>query len=258
MRRLLLALLALTALSGCGGADASLFATAVQKTQAAGGAEIVFQMKMDVPGTAQPVVMTGTGLEDVKARKTQIRMNVPGAGELEVVGDGFVMYMRSELFGSALGGKEWIKIDLERASESLGVDLGAMGKVGQGASEQLRLLESVSDGVTEEGREEVRGVETTHYSATIDLRDYPGQNLDRLIELTGQSEIPTDVWIDDEQRVRRMEWEQVFRAGPVELRAELIAEYVRFGVPVDIEIPGEDEVFDGTELGIQELEQDLG
>jgi hypothetical protein len=230
----------------------------VQKTEAAGGAELVFQMKMEVPGTGQPMVMTGTGLEDVKAGKTQVRLNVPGAGEMEVVGDGYVMYMRSQLFGAALGGKEWIKIDLERASESLGVDLGAMGSAGQGASEQLRLLEKVSDGVTEEGREQVRGVDTTHYSATVDLRDYPGQDLDKLIEVTGQSEIPMDVWIDDDERIRRLEWEQVFRQGPVEVRADLTAEYVRFGVPVDIDIPDDDEVFDGTDLGIEQLEQGLG
>ena len=56
----------------------------------------------------------------------------------------------------------------------------------------------------------------------------PAVRLQRL-ELTGQSEIPVDVWVDDDERVRRMHWEQVFR---------------------------EDDVFDATELAVQQLEQD--
>jgi hypothetical protein len=29
-----------------------------------------------------------------------------------------------------------------------------------------------------------------------------GGDMDKLIELTGQSQIPVDVWIDDDQRIR--------------------------------------------------------
>jgi hypothetical protein len=47
--------------------------------------------------------------------------------------------------------------------------------------------------VTDEGRETVRGVQTTHHSTTIDLH---------------QSEFAVDVWIDDHERIRRFEWAQ--------------------------------------------------
>jgi hypothetical protein len=253
MRRFILALLALTLLSGCGGVDGSLMATAVRNTKAAGGAELAFQMTMPRPGGGEPVVMTGSGVEDLSNERAQVSMQVPGAGEMEVRSERLVMYMHWDVLTSQLG-KDWVKIDLERAYDSLGIDMGA-AQVGQGSSEQLRWLAEMSDGVIEEGREQVRGVEATHYSASVDLRRYPDGDMDKLIELTGQSEIPVDVWIDDDKRIRRMEWDQAISPG--QAPGHIVAEYVRFGVPVDIDIPDDDEVFDATDLGTRALEQEL-
>jgi hypothetical protein len=256
MRRFLLALCALTLLSGCGGGvDASLLATAVRNTEAAGGAELAFQWTFHLPGSDQPVVITGSGVEDVKGQRAQITADVPTAGEMEVIADGFVMYMRFDPLSEMLDGKDWMKLDLERTNEQLGIEVDSLGQVGQGTAEQLQMLEQVSDGVIDEGRELVRGVEATHYSATIDLRRYTGRNIDKLIEITGQSQFPIDVWIDDDEVIRRIEWEQVLGQG--QARMEIVAEYVRFGVPVDIEIPDDDDVFDATELAAQQLEQRL-
>jgi hypothetical protein len=242
-------------LSGCGGVEASLLATAAHNTQEAGGAEVAFRGEMQMPGAGAPLVMTGSGVEDAKAERAQLTMQVPGAGELEAVSDGSTVYFRSEMFGSALGGKEWMKLDTRRTNESLGIDTSALGQVGQSGAAQLKMLEQVSGGVTDEGREHVVGVDATHYSATIDLRNYPGQDLQKLIDLTGQAEIPIDVWIDDDQRIRRVEMEMQFApdAGPM----KMIVEYVRFGVPVDIDIPDDDQVFDATDLAIQGMNQPL-
>jgi hypothetical protein len=267
MRRYLLALLALTILSGCGGAaDSSLFATAVRNTEAAGGAEVVFAMRMEAPGLPEPLAMNGSGVED--ASKGQAHLTFDGAqfGSMEVIADDLTMYMRSDLFSAALGGKEWMKIDMNRVGSSMGLDLGGSGRFGQSASEQLRMLRAVSGDVSEKGREQVAGTDTTRYSATIDLRRYPDvmpedqreaarKGIDRLIEMTGQSEFPMDVWIDDAQRVRRMTWEQSMRQGPVEVKMAITAEYVRFGVPVDIDVPDGDDVFDATDLALQQMEQ---
>jgi uncharacterized protein YceK len=254
MRRLLLALIALTLLSGCGGVDGSLMATAVRNTKAAGGAEVAFQMTVARPAGGQPVVITGSGVEDLSGQRARMTMQVPGAGEMEVRSEGLVVYMGSDMLTGAVG-KEWMKFDLRRAYESLGIDVGPVEQVGQGTSEQLRWLGEMSDGVSEEGREQVRGVETTHYSATVDLRRYPDKDMDKLIELIGESEFPMDVWIDDDQRIRRVEWEQTM--GPGTPSGTVVAEYVRFGVPVDIDIPDDDDVFDATEIGTNALEQGL-
>jgi hypothetical protein len=256
MRRLVLALCALTLLSGCGsGVDKSLIAAAVHKTEGAGGAEIAMQMKMDVPGRDEPMVITGSGVADMTGEHGRMTLTMPYVGEMEAVTDGLTVYVHSDLFARAFGGEEWMKVDAKRTSESLGLDMDSLKQMGGGSSDQLRMLGEVSNDITDEGRDTVVGVETTHYHVTLDLRKYPGQDVDRLIELIGEDEIPMDVWIDDQERVRRMEWEQSFHQAGVDASAELVIEYVRFGVPVDVDIPDEDEVFDMTDLTGQMLER---
>jgi hypothetical protein len=267
MRRYLLALLAVTLLGGCGGAaDPSLFATAVRNTEAAGGAEIVFSMRMEAPGMSEPLEMSGNGVEDASRRRGHFTFESPMTGSMEVVSDDMTVYMRSDLFAAALGGKDWMKLDLRRAMSSFGLDLGSSGQFGQSAAEQLRMLRAVSGDVSEEGHDQVAGTDTTHYSATVDLRRYPDvmpeeqrdaarKGVERLIEMTGQSEIPMDVWIDGDQRVRRMTWNQSIRQGSTEMKMEVSAEYVRFGVPVDVQVPDEADVFDATDLVQRQMEQ---
>jgi hypothetical protein len=258
MRRLLLALSALTLLSGCGGGvDRSIFATAVHQTEAAGGAELAFQWTYHLPGREESLVMTGGGVEDIKRQRARISAEVPVVGgEMEVIADGLVMYMHFDQLSDEIG-REWMKLDLQRASDDLGVDLGATQQFGQSTAQYLKWLEHVSGGVSDEGREQVRGVDTTHYSATVDLRNVPGQNTEKLVELIGQSEFPIDVWIDDEQRFRRLEFEMKLEQGGQEMQMDMVAEYVRFGVPVDIDIPDADDVFDATDIAAQGVQQGL-
>jgi hypothetical protein len=183
-------------------------------------------------------------VEDASNRRAHLTFDSAAMGTMEVVSDDLTMYVRSDLLGAALGGKEWMKIDMKRAMSSMGLDLGGSGQFGQSASEQLRMLRTVSGDVSEKGHERVAGTETTHYSATVDLRRYPDvmpedqrdaarQGVERLIELTGQSEFPMDVWIDGDERVRRMTWKQSIRQGPVDMKMDVTAEYVRFGVQME-------------------------
>jgi len=81
--------------------------------------------------------------------------------------------------------------------------------------------------------------------------------MERIIAATGQEELPFDVWIDDDDRVRRFEMEQTMKRGGVELKVHVTMEYVRFGVPVDIDLPDDDEVFDMTDLALQQMNQAL-
>jgi hypothetical protein len=259
MRRFLLVVLAIALLSGCGGVDGTLFATAVRNTKEAGGAEVAFQWNYDIPGMDKPVVMLGRGFEDVSKRHARITAQLPAEspidGDIEAVVDGPVMYMRAPFLDSELGGKDWMKIDLARTYRTLGVQVDALGQVGQGTAEQLDALAHVSDGVNDEGREIVRGVEATHYSATVDFDKLPDEKLQAIAKLGGDSRIEVDVWIDDAKRIRRMEWAQSLPNDGVQMT--MIMEYVRFGVPVDIEPPDDGDVFDATDVTIQELQQAL-
>ena len=282
VRRCVLLIVASVVLSGCGGAvDASLIATAVQNTEDAGGAELVFEMEMELPGFSEPVVMTGNGVEDAGAQRGQLTFDMsgladlPGAGaicadgcDLDVVADGSSVYMRSKLFATGFGGKEWMKLNLERLGAGMGIPIATPEMAPPSASEQLRMLRAVSGDVTEHGREQVRGADTTHYSATVDLRrtveslpepqrEAALRGVEKLIAASGQSEMPIDVWIDDDERVRRFEMEQTMEQSGIRAKMHMTMEYVRFGVPVEIDVPDDDEVFDATDIALQQLNQDI-
>jgi hypothetical protein len=160
-----------------------------------------------------------------------------------------------------------MKLDLERLGAGMGIPLTTPEMAPPSAAEQLRMLRAVSGDVTDHGSEQVRGVKTTHYSATVDLRhtveslpesqrEAARQGVEKLIELSGESEVPIDVWIDHEERVRRLELEQTMEQSGIQATMHMAMEYVRFGVPVEIDVPDDDEVFDATDIALGQLNQD--
>ena len=84
-------------------------------------------------------------------------------------------------------------------------------------------------------------------------RDAARRGMEKVIAMTGQSELPFDVWIDAEDRVRRVEMEITMGQAGVELKAHVTIEYVRFGVRVEIDVPDDDDVFDATDLALQQM-----
>jgi hypothetical protein len=65
------------------------------------------------------------------------------------------------------------------------------------------------------GTEQVGGLDTTHYTATVDLNKVPNtlpessraaaqQSIPALVKMLGKSTLPVEVWIDNQHLVRRM------------------------------------------------------
>ncbi len=179
------------------------------------------------------------------------------AGVMEMVIDGDVVYMKSPLF-AMLGDedKPWQRIDAEDLQEGGAMSGGAQSDPG----EFLAFLEAAGDDVTEVGTEEVRGVETTHVTATLDLQkmlaDAPADEqaeLEQQLEGLGAAadtftEIPAEAWIDADGYVRRFTMDFDF-SGAAEADPELAGvtmtmtiELYDFDEPVDIEIPDPAEV----------------
>jgi hypothetical protein len=123
----------------------------------------------------------------------------------------------------------------------------------------LRYLRATSGQVTRVGQEEVRGVKTTHYKATIDLRKMPklGRgSAERLIAAGSPATMPIEVWVDGRKLVRRMRMQIAMKlpatAGPAagqEMDLDETIELYNFGPKPRIEPPPADQVYDATELG---------
>jgi hypothetical protein len=274
MRRLLLLVVGVLALTACaGGSDASeVVAQAASSTEDAGSYRVDAQVSME-GFTPEPVAMPAEGVFDADERRGHMTMDLSSltdstgeadVGEVEMIVEGLVFYLRAPALRELRPELEpWIRFDLQALGEQQGVDLEQLRQLSRQSnpSEALAYLRGVSGDVEEVGNEDVRGVETTHYRATVDLdrvvaqasseqREALRTQIEPLQQRANVDDALVDVWIDDDGLVRRqvIRYEDMRLApgptGDLTLRMELYD----FGVEVDVEPPPEDQVTDFQEL----------
>jgi hypothetical protein len=122
-----------------------------------------------------------------------------------------------------------------------------------------------SDENEEVGTEEVRGAETRHFRAHVDLKKLVEQlpAAERpegdVARLWGSSFVPVEIWIDDESRLRRITIEQREHEEDGNPAMTTTVELFDYGVEVDVQPPTEDliseEQFDkltaGSSMGLE-------
>jgi archaellin len=178
---------------------------------------------------------------------------VPGQDgvKIEEIVDGLVLYMHSDALTKGLpGGKRWLKIDLKAAAGKQGVDITQLQSLSGGGdpTQFLTYLAEAGD-VREVGSEDVNGTPTTHYHATIDFEKLAGSagkaadSVRQLEQVSGLKKLPTDIWIDAAQRVRR-QTVAIDVKQPLPIKFSLQIDYKRFGVPVDVQAPPAAETVD--------------
>jgi hypothetical protein len=120
-----------------------------------------------------------------------------------------------------------------------------MGVQNPDPSQMLDSLRGLTDSLERLGGSNVRGVDTTHYRAHLNLRKAAAQapaaerrNLEAMLQLVGGlDEVPIDLYIDDADRVRRMELKYEFDVMGQKMEAELKLELFDFGAPVAFKRP---------------------
>jgi hypothetical protein len=155
----------------------------------------------------------------------------------------------------ALADTPWVSLDL---SDLTAADANSVAPgTGSNPSSQLDALLGVAkNGVDTVGNETLRGVATTHYHADIDVAAaidrLPQRFKDRFEEalnaVSGADELPVDVWLDADGRVRKQETSITVRVKGKRVSEKIAFEYVEFGVPVDVEAPPADQVIDLEEF----------
>lgn len=271
---LLLALFTACAITACGGDAVALdpVAEAATKTSAAKSMRIEMKMTMAAPELGStPVTFTTKGVTAGKRSAMTMQMPAIGGaelGEIEVRTAGLVVYMRMPFFQEiAPRLKPWIKLDLREEGKDLGIDLDALMELSSQTdpTKALEFLRAAGD-VEELGSATVRGVQTTRYKSVIDLERYADQlekngggkaaasAIRKVIELTGESTMPIELWIDDDSLVRRMVWEQTTAAGdgqaPTVVKATM--DLFDYGADVNVVIPPEDQTSSFEELTLEE------
>lgn len=250
-------------------------ADAPAATTAAGTAHTSFSVEIMLPPGApgpagnRPVRFGGDGAIDFARGQAQATLDLTGllAGRemegdatFESVIDGDVFYLRSPLLASLVGARTpWVKVDPTAVTSATGIDLGQVSGLGPaGGGAHLAFLGGVVDGsVVELGAADVRGVSTTHYRATVDLRRaveatgavIDARQLDRFAAGVGRN-LVVDAFLDQEGRLRRLRYDHPApgaTGGPIQ---QVGVEYFDFGAPVAVDVPTPDQVSDlGTDLG---------
>ncbi|HEX5613661.1 MAG TPA: hypothetical protein VFZ83_00765 [Acidimicrobiia bacterium] len=226
-----------------------------------------FAIEMEITGGPEAMVVAVDGAFDLDSGAGTFEMDlgalgVPGGGSVEArLVDGALYMDFSALAGSGgLGaGVRWVEMDLDALAGDLGVDLGDFGA--SNPSQLLDTLESlrgVSDDLELVGPEVVRDVPTEHYRVEVNLDaalgDVPESmraDLERSFAVLGLETLPMDVWIDSDDRVRRLDFElssiELAEAG-TDLAVHMSMELFDFGVEVNVVAPPPDETVDFLEL----------
>jgi len=231
---------------------------ASSKTSEAKTAKLAFTTTIGGTG-GQAQTASGTGVADFAANKLQMTTEA-GAEKVEVILDGTTMYLRVP-GQEPVPGKSWLKLDLKTLSKASGKDLGNLTQgAGNDPTQALALLKGASSDIREVGTEQVRGAGTTHYKATIDLRKAAEQQgsatrkqVETLVEQSQVPSFPADVWIDDQGRLRKMQY--TLRMRPKDAGQQQVGGTVKstielfdFGAAASVEAPPADQVADFAEF----------
>jgi hypothetical protein len=267
-RSLLLACTALAVallLTGCGNkaTPGEVLAAAAVKTQDAKTSKVSITVDVSGQEAASQLHVTGEGAFDYPGRKGKLSLHIPLTGPgsppttVDSVMAGTVVYQHlpAELGANLPKGKSWIKLDVSQLSGTGGVPQAQSSD----PTQAMQFLRGVSGDVTEVGKEKVRGEDTTHYKATLDLEkaaQAAGQNRDAVeeqIKQLGTKSIPADIWIDGDGRMRRMHYAIDVKGAQAaavggQAKVAVTLELFEFGTEVSAEPPPADQVADVSSL----------
>jgi hypothetical protein len=223
-------------------------------------------LKMSVSGAGESLSFSGEADVDNEHKRVHMTMDLGMlGGEMEILMDDGVMYMRSPVFQDA--GTDWVSMDPSKMDPAAAAQFGGFGTGTTDPSAYVGLFAGVFD-VSASGEQDLNGVATTHYVGTIDLKkvlkgfaDVVGEDADeatrkQLKEVVTQFEslgidqrIPFEIWIDGEGLPRRQRITMDFGKlvpGTEDASMEMTVDFSDFGKPVHITIPDPSAVTDMT------------
>lgn len=195
--------------------------TAATATQAVHTAEVSESMRSSQGPLSKG--LTYSGAFDFGAHRGRLSIDMSGLGVPELgqkidaifdYSNGLVIYMHFPQLQNELG-KAWVSLDANSLMQRSGVNVN-IGSIMQAQSGDpasgLRFLSAAST-VTVVGTETVRGVSTTHYRVVEDLNKAVQQSapsvraeMEKLVALYRVPRLPAEVWIDDQNLVRRLQF----------------------------------------------------
>ena len=267
-----LAILALAlGLSACGSSAtlaADPVAEAATKTRDAGSSRVALRISVAAPG--RRLSFGAEGAFDYRRNRGTLSYDLSalGGGRGEIRFDERVLYVHMPELRSMLPeGKSWLKVDVDARARGAGAGPLDLFGGGQDPTQLLEYLRSLDAKPTVVGRDRVRGVQTTHYRARLNVAKALEQGLDdvpeerrraaeeqlrAMMETAGLNTLPIDVWVDSDGRLRRLTMRSAVRVpaqqGAANTSFALTIDFFDFGVAVAVEEPPAAATFDATKL----------
>lgn len=252
MRPLLLAL-ACAALLGCGSASGSTLGDVAEATSAE-TSRVEMSYHIAASDEAKDYDFRAEGVFDYPNE----RGAMTAAGWAPFFGDkvelkefrllGRAGYTRWEVKGKTY----WLKqVPVEMSGDPAELLIPGPGTPTQPTEVLMRVLRA-SDENEELGKEDVRGVETTHYRARVNLKELvnqlsPDERPEGDVEpRRGLNVVPVELWIDNESRLRRIEI--TYPAHDENPEQTMSVELFDYGVEVDVGPPPEAETISQAEF----------
>lgn len=141
-------------------------------------------------------------------------LGLAGAESTEVLLDGDVVYLKLGAALPGLGQRPWVRIDLGGLKEGQGDGIEALRQLrANDPRAVINELRGVTGDAEKVGTETVRGIETIHYRATVDLDKAAAASPARVrADLTevarqlGTPTLPVEAWLDADGRLRRLRY----------------------------------------------------
>ncbi|MEU8796089.1 hypothetical protein [Spirillospora sp. NPDC048819] len=176
-----------------------------------------------------------------------------GGGEQILLGSNIYIKLPSLPGGGGSSGKPWIKMSLDEIGKKAGVNFDKLLQQSQQMDpvQNTKLLTASKD-AREVGKENVDGVETTHYTGTYRIEDAVAKLPPESQEMyrtgmaqTGMENMHFDLWVDDQQLPRKVALKS---QGTAVGALNMTIKYHDFGKPVQITAPPESQVTDFGEM----------
>lgn len=261
--------------SGCGSSGSSLdpVAQAAETTTRAAGFHMEFTGRVTTPALPSPVTLSGTGFFNPGAREGSMTMSVAGI-PLQTSGGGLslqelfkstTVYVGSPLFAGKLpGGARWMKLDLAKTGQALGIDVQSLTSGGANPAQFLEFLKGSAGGVTRVGQETVRGVQTTRYRATVDLNKIADaapssqraairQALAKLTAQSGLHALPIEVWVDAHNMARRIALSLSLTTQGQSLQVSFSLDLFDFGATPAVHVPAASETYEPSTAALSNI-----
>ena len=279
---LLVAIVAIAAVllstsGGGGGGALDPVAQAAETTTHVGGVQMSLQGSVTVPGLADQLTFSGQGSFNFKAHEGSLTLTMAGLPQSVTSQLGGTSLQMTELFksssiymsspllsGKLPGGAHWMKLNLARVQQGIGLAPSSLTSGGANPTQYLQFLKSAGAKSQIVGHETLRGVASTHYAAKVDLlkaaEAQPGANRSQLREAfqkltseTGLQSLPVDVWVDAHGLVRKVSVALSMDAAGQQVKTSVQSEFYDFGPTQSITVPADSEVFDMTKQALQNI-----